>query len=228
MVLEYRATEEALRAARPRADAARAGARESAHARSRHPHQGPASRACAELAGRRCGAATSASPRTWPPIARATTRYFEANEARAREKVTKLDTVPRVVLVPGVGIFAAGRDQDRRAHRRRHRRAHAARQGAGERHRALRGALRRRPLRHGVLGARAGEARQGEPPPARGPGGAGHRRRRGDRLRHREAAGRGRRARRAGRRRHGRGSQQARMDLDPKGKGLARRRWRWT
>src|SRR5262245_57742035 len=34
--------------------------------------------------------------------------YFEANKARAREKVTKLDTFPRVLLVPGVGIFTAG------------------------------------------------------------------------------------------------------------------------
>jgi rhamnulose-1-phosphate aldolase/alcohol dehydrogenase len=34
--------------------------------------------------------------------------YFEANETRARQKVTKLDTLPRVVLVPGVGIVAAG------------------------------------------------------------------------------------------------------------------------
>jgi rhamnulose-1-phosphate aldolase/alcohol dehydrogenase len=34
--------------------------------------------------------------------------YFEANQARAREKVTKLDTMPRVVLLPGVGIVTAG------------------------------------------------------------------------------------------------------------------------
>jgi rhamnulose-1-phosphate aldolase/alcohol dehydrogenase len=35
--------------------------------------------------------------------------YFEANKSRARGKVTKLDTLPRVMLVPGVGILAAGR-----------------------------------------------------------------------------------------------------------------------
>jgi len=34
--------------------------------------------------------------------------YFEANQTRAREKVTKLDSFPRVLLVPGVGIFTAG------------------------------------------------------------------------------------------------------------------------
>jgi NAD(P)-dependent dehydrogenase (short-subunit alcohol dehydrogenase family) len=35
--------------------------------------------------------------------------YFEANRQRARTRVTKLDSFPRVVLVPGVGIFTAGR-----------------------------------------------------------------------------------------------------------------------
>jgi NAD(P)-dependent dehydrogenase (short-subunit alcohol dehydrogenase family) len=35
--------------------------------------------------------------------------YFAANEGRARTKITKLDAFPRVVLVPGAGIFAAGR-----------------------------------------------------------------------------------------------------------------------
>jgi len=35
--------------------------------------------------------------------------YFEANRGRARAAVTKLDTLPRVILVPGVGLLAAGR-----------------------------------------------------------------------------------------------------------------------
>jgi rhamnulose-1-phosphate aldolase/alcohol dehydrogenase len=35
--------------------------------------------------------------------------YFEANRQRARTRVTKLDSFPRVVLVPGVGVIAAGR-----------------------------------------------------------------------------------------------------------------------
>jgi rhamnulose-1-phosphate aldolase/alcohol dehydrogenase len=37
--------------------------------------------------------------------------YFAANRARARTPVTKLDTYPRVVLVPGVGVFTAGRSK---------------------------------------------------------------------------------------------------------------------
>jgi rhamnose utilization protein RhaD (predicted bifunctional aldolase and dehydrogenase) len=35
--------------------------------------------------------------------------YFESNRGRARAPVTALDSFPRVVLVPGVGLFAAGR-----------------------------------------------------------------------------------------------------------------------
>ncbi len=35
--------------------------------------------------------------------------YFEVNRGRASTPLTRLDSFPRVVLVPGVGIFAAGR-----------------------------------------------------------------------------------------------------------------------
>ncbi|MGH7893750.1 MAG: SDR family oxidoreductase, partial [Candidatus Binatia bacterium] len=35
--------------------------------------------------------------------------YFEAQKGRARSKVTRLDATPRVILVPGVGVFSAGR-----------------------------------------------------------------------------------------------------------------------
>ena len=35
--------------------------------------------------------------------------YVEAHRARARTKITRLDALPRVILVPGVGVFTAGR-----------------------------------------------------------------------------------------------------------------------
>src|SRR5690242_4520501 len=35
--------------------------------------------------------------------------YFAAHAERARTRVTKLDPVPRVILVPGVGVFTVGR-----------------------------------------------------------------------------------------------------------------------
>jgi NAD(P)-dependent dehydrogenase (short-subunit alcohol dehydrogenase family) len=37
--------------------------------------------------------------------------YFEANRERSRTPVTKLDSTPRVLLVPGVGVFTAGRSK---------------------------------------------------------------------------------------------------------------------
>jgi rhamnulose-1-phosphate aldolase/alcohol dehydrogenase len=37
--------------------------------------------------------------------------YFERHRTRARTKVTKLDATPRVVLVPGIGVFTAGRSK---------------------------------------------------------------------------------------------------------------------
>lgn len=37
--------------------------------------------------------------------------YFEANRHRARGAVTKLDSFPRVLLIPGLGILAAGRSK---------------------------------------------------------------------------------------------------------------------
>jgi rhamnulose-1-phosphate aldolase/alcohol dehydrogenase len=40
---------------------------------------------------------------------RAYDAYFDANRARARTKVTKLDATPRVILVPGIGVFSVGR-----------------------------------------------------------------------------------------------------------------------
>lgn len=35
--------------------------------------------------------------------------YFEANRSRSRTPVTKLDSTPRVILVPGTGVFTVGR-----------------------------------------------------------------------------------------------------------------------
>ena len=37
--------------------------------------------------------------------------YFTANQSRSRTPVTKLDSFPRVILVPGVGVFTAGRSK---------------------------------------------------------------------------------------------------------------------
>ena len=108
MVLEWRASEEALEIL--------AGP-DAAHVAAANPltpdhvirTKGPALLLDADLplddAGalrERLGAAVARYRETYDS-------YFAANKDRARTKVTKLDAFPRVVLVPGAGIFAAGR-----------------------------------------------------------------------------------------------------------------------
>ena len=124
--------------------------------RTKGPRAGPRRRPAAR---RRCGAARARRRRASRHFRAAYDAYFEANAARARTPVTKLDATPRVILVPGVGLFAAGRTK------------HDARIAADIAEHTLRakalandvgrytGARRRRSLRHGVLDARAGEAR---------------------------------------------------------------------
>ncbi len=92
-----------------RADALRPG--RSGDARPHHPHQ--------ELAAHRparrkpAGARSSGAPWTsrCAPSSRATRRYFARNNARIGGGRTMLDPLPRVVLVPGLGLFGLGRSQ---------------------------------------------------------------------------------------------------------------------
>ena len=130
---------------------------------------------------------SSASSPTTTPISRATTR-------RRGGIKRELDPMPRVILVPGLGLFGLGRsakdaaiaadlaeswvaDRDRRR---------------GGRH--VRVAARGRTVRDGILVAGAGQARRRGRKAARRPGRGRHRRRRHDRP------GDGTRAARRGRR----------------------------
>ena len=94
--------------------------------------------------------------------------------------------MPRVVLVPGVGLFGVGSTSEGRQDRRRPRRDH----GRGDRRRRaarhLRVHPRARHLRHRVLVARAGQAGRG----GREAAGAAHRRGHRRRLGHRRGDGR--------------------------------------
>ena len=139
------------------------------HARPHHPHQElAADRARARRRqARRLQAAPRArrsrhSSRTTRPISRATTRASAASRSM-------LDPLPRVVLVPGLGLFGLGRSKkdarvaadlaecrDRDHHRRR-----------GDR--PVRVDLRSRHVRHGILVARTGQARRGQGNAARRP-----------------------------------------------------------
>ena len=99
---------------------------------------------------------------------------------------------PRVVLVPGVGLFGLGRTAKDAAHRRRPRREHG--QGGHRRrgHRPLRAAAGERSVRARILEPRAGEAERRGGQAAHRPGRVGDRRRR-DRRGDREGACRRRR-----------------------------------
>ncbi len=58
--------------------------------------------------------------------------YFERENARVDNAKSKLDSAPRVVLVPGVGLFGVGRTAKDAVDRRRSRREHRARRHRAE------------------------------------------------------------------------------------------------
>ena len=115
-------------------------------------------------------------------FARNTDEYFERHAPQAKELKTMLDAAPRMALDPELGFAAAGR---------------TAREAAiveelydhtidvilrAEALGGWRAVEREAPVRHRVLGPRAGEAAQGRRAAGlRRPGGAGHRRRLGHR-----------------------------------------------
>ena len=111
------------------------------------------------------------------------TRYFEAHRFAGAEL---LDPLPRVVLVPGLGMFTAGKDRRTAAIVERHLPPHDRRHGQRPRLRRLRVAHPARRLRRRVLAARAvqadpGAARARAGPPHRPGDGRGRRPRQGHR-----------------------------------------------
>jgi rhamnulose-1-phosphate aldolase/alcohol dehydrogenase len=107
-VLEHRATEEGLRmlARDDAADLALRGPLTPDHViRTKGPHLSLGSDLpLDDDEGLRASVAAKVEE-----YRRAYDAYFAANVGRAPGKVTKLDATPRVLLVPGIGIFAAGR-----------------------------------------------------------------------------------------------------------------------
>jgi rhamnulose-1-phosphate aldolase/alcohol dehydrogenase len=108
MVLEWRASEEALEIlAGP--DAAQVAAANPLTPDHVIRTKGPAMLLDADLPLDDAGALRERLVAAIARYREAYDAYFAANKDRARTKITKLDAYPRVVLVPGAGIFTAGR-----------------------------------------------------------------------------------------------------------------------
>ncbi len=147
--------------------------------------------------------------------------YFARHNARQAPPKRELDPMPRVVLVPGLGLFGLGGNAARRRDRRRYRAVddrdrHRCRGG-----RPFRPGRRSRYVRPRILVARTGQARPDRREAARRPDRRGDRRRRHDRPGHgpcaepRRGRNRGARHRRQGRRGGGEGARRHRRSAWP-------------
>jgi NAD(P)-dependent dehydrogenase (short-subunit alcohol dehydrogenase family) len=108
MILEYRASDELLEVIASR------GAAEIARANPLTPDhvirtKGPALLLAADLPLEDSAALRERLGALVANYRGAYDAYFEANRGRARAAVTQLDSFPRVILAPGIGIFTAGR-----------------------------------------------------------------------------------------------------------------------
>ena len=191
------------------------------HARPHHPHQ--------ELAADRAGAGRRQARRL-PRRPRAPPRqpsssdyhaYFARNNARVGGTKTMLDPLPRVVLVPGLGLFGLGRSKKDARDRRRSRRGRDRGDHRRRSDRPLRVDLRSRHVRLRILVARTGQARQRRRTPLAGQIAVDHRRGRRHRRRDREGVRRGRRRGRAARHRRARPRRQAQGDRRRGARGRA-------
>ena len=164
------------------------------HARSHDLHQAPAvlrgsRRHATDASGHLDGGGERRRA-----LRRVTTRAYVDGHRGAG--VELLDALPRVVLVPGLGMFTAGRDARTAGIVKRHLSPHDRRDRPGHRLRPLRLAHGPRRVRRRVLAARALQAHAGAAGEGAGPADrAGHRRRLRHRPRRRAAPGRRGRAR---------------------------------
>ena len=85
-------------------------------------------------------------------------KYFAHHNARVGGGKRELDPLPRVVLVPGLGLFGLGPTKARRRDRRRHRRNLDRRRRRRRSDRPLRIDFRSRDVRLRILAARTGKA----------------------------------------------------------------------
>ncbi len=119
--------------------------------------------------------------------------YFDRNNERLGGTRTELDPAPRLILVPGVGLFALGKSAKDAAIAGDIAEAMVDVVTDAEAIGTLRAGARGRPVRRRILVAGTGQARQGHRAAAGAPGRPGHRRRQRHRCGHRQGLRRGRR-----------------------------------
>ena len=120
-------------------------------------------------------------------------QYFARQNKRIGGGKKMVDPLPRIVLVPGLGLFGLLPLRQGCAHRRRSRRGRGCHHHRRRSHRAFPVDHRSRHVRHRILADRASQARQGERQAAGRPDCRHHRRRRRDWRRDRKGVRRGRR-----------------------------------
>ena len=106
--------------------------------------------------------------------------YFARHNARQDPPKRELDPMPRVILVPGLGLFGLGKQRQGCADRRRYRRIHRRDRHRCRGDRPVRAGRRGRPLRHRILVVGTGQARPEQREGAGRPNRGHHRRRRND------------------------------------------------
>ena len=111
--------------------------------------------------------------------------YFKRHNATAVVKRKELDPAPRVILVPGLGLFGLGRGAKDAAIAADLAESWVATVTDAEAIGRFEVAVRGRVVRDGILVARTGQAQRRGRETARGTGRAGHRRGRDDRVRRR-------------------------------------------
>ena len=127
-------------------------------ARPRHSHQEQAAGGAGARARASWTSSQAPSARRWPTTAPRYDAMFARENARVGGIKTKLDPMPRVVLVPGVGLFGIGATAKDAAIAADLAETAITRHHRCRGHRPLRAAARGRPVRRRILEPGAGQA----------------------------------------------------------------------
>ncbi len=84
--------------------------------------------------------------------------YLDRHAAQMPAGLQPFDSLPRVILVPGVGALCAGRDLREATHRKGHKRSHLGREGSRGEHRVVCRPPRGRAFPHGIQDSATREA----------------------------------------------------------------------